>query len=324
MRIFTLFLAACLWACSQNPEPAQVTGKLTHYKGDKVYFEICSQDSILKVALDSTGSFTASLPVTESSYVRLMNGKASFPLYVKPGMKVQLEMDAEQVKEGDFESVKFPAGVAPETQMMVYYYQNQWFPSTEEMFVKTPVEFRQMMDSIIRYNDQVVDDFWAKQGGEWDRTFVDLFKIQIKVPMAASYYYYPMYHSLLNRADTSEIPEDFNFFDELLPKNDSIVYNKVYRYKVYEVSYWHNEIGARLANLSGDPEAFLNAYIDQLKALDVHRQLKDDLGNNLIMQYAQVDSQAIKDILIRRYPEIVMKASYRKQIEKALGLPPTR
>ncbi len=47
---------ACLWAC--NPiHGVQVSGDLLHYKGDKLYFEICGQDTTITVALDSMGNF---------------------------------------------------------------------------------------------------------------------------------------------------------------------------------------------------------------------------------------------------------------------------
>ena len=67
---------ACLWAC--NPiNGVQISGDLFHYKGDKLYFEICGQDTTITVALDSMGSFEAVLPLTKAGYVRLANGKAS-------------------------------------------------------------------------------------------------------------------------------------------------------------------------------------------------------------------------------------------------------
>ena len=74
---------ACLWAC--NPiNGVQISGDLFHYKGDKLYFEICGQDTTITVALDSMGSFEAVLPLTKAGYVRLANGKAAFPLYLQP------------------------------------------------------------------------------------------------------------------------------------------------------------------------------------------------------------------------------------------------
>lgn len=55
-------------------------------------------------------------------------------------------------------------------------------------------------------------------------------------------------------------------------KNDIGVYQKVYRYKVYEVSYWNNLLGEKLAGLMSEPEQFVNAYIDELNKLGLHEQ----------------------------------------------------
>ena len=49
---------ACLWAC--NPiNGVKISGNLLHYKGNKLYFEVCGQDTTIAVALDSTGAFFA-------------------------------------------------------------------------------------------------------------------------------------------------------------------------------------------------------------------------------------------------------------------------
>ena len=189
---------ACLWAC--NPiNGVKISGDLLHYKGDKLYFEICGQDTTIAVVLDSTGAFEVDLPLEKAGYIRLANGKAAFPLYLQPGKSVRLKMDVKSVLEGDYESVEFLEGSNPETRMMVDYYQKQWFPSTQEMFVLPPSDFKQLMDSIVRFNDRIISAFVKKN--TCDPVFVQLFRIQVKVPLAASYFYYPMYHSLLNRED---------------------------------------------------------------------------------------------------------------------------
>ena len=144
MKWYIALWIACLWAC--NPiHGVKVSGDLLHYKGDKLYFEICGQDTTITVALDSTGNFETILPLKEAGYVRLANGKAAFPLYLLSGKSVRLKMDVKSVQEGDYESVEFLEGDNPETRMMVDYYQKQWFPSTQEMFVLPPADFKQFM-----------------------------------------------------------------------------------------------------------------------------------------------------------------------------------
>lgn len=97
MRYIVIILwIACLGAC--NPDVKQkvtVNGKLTNYKGNKIYFEISGRDSLVKAELDSAGRFSACLELDEGTYVRLMNGKAAFPLYLAPGMKLRVEMDGQ-------------------------------------------------------------------------------------------------------------------------------------------------------------------------------------------------------------------------------------
>ena len=59
---------ACLWAC--NPiNGVKISGDLLHYKGDKLYFEICGQDTTIAVVLDSTGAFEVDLPLEKAGYI---------------------------------------------------------------------------------------------------------------------------------------------------------------------------------------------------------------------------------------------------------------
>lgn len=318
-KITVYFLIACLWACNQNvKEEVAVSGKLTNYKGDKVYFEICGQDSLIKAPLDSAGCFAATFAVPEGVYVRLMNGKAAFPLYLTPGMKVSIEMDAARVRHGEYESVVFPEGINKETCMMAHYYENQWFPSTQEMFVYPPEYFKQLMDTVVAYNDNLIDACLAAEPGEYNRTFVDLFKIHVKVPLAMSYLYYPVYHTLLNPDDQSEVPADFNIFDKMLPKNDSMVYNKVYRYKTYEVSWWNNRLAEELSELREKPVKFTCAYFDKLVALDLIPQIKDDVANTFILQQIKAATPEVKACIKTRYKDVITDPAHLQRIEKWL------
>ena len=88
MRYIVIILwIACLGACTPDvKQKVTVNGKLTNYKGNKIYFEISGRDSLVKAELDSAGRFSACLELDEGTYVRLMNGKAAFPLYLAPGM----------------------------------------------------------------------------------------------------------------------------------------------------------------------------------------------------------------------------------------------
>ena len=68
MKWYIALWIACLWAC--NPiHGVKVSGDLLHYKVDKLYFEICGQDTTITVALDSTGNFETILPLKEAVVV---------------------------------------------------------------------------------------------------------------------------------------------------------------------------------------------------------------------------------------------------------------
>jgi len=90
----------------------------------------------------------------------------------------------------------------------------------------------------------------------------------------------------------------------------------VYRYKIYEVSYWNSLLGEKLANLMSEPEQFVSAYIDELNKLGLHEQIRDDIGNNFVMQYRDELPKEAVAILKSRYKEIVVNPKYLKEIER--------
>ena len=55
MRYIVIILwIACLGACNSDvKQKVTVNGKLTNYKGNKIYFEISGRDSLVKAELDS-------------------------------------------------------------------------------------------------------------------------------------------------------------------------------------------------------------------------------------------------------------------------------
>ena len=75
---------ACLWAC--NPiNGVKISGNLLHYKGNKLYFEVCGQDTTIAVALDSTGAFEADLPLVKAGMCDWRMGKPLFLFFCNRG-----------------------------------------------------------------------------------------------------------------------------------------------------------------------------------------------------------------------------------------------
>lgn len=311
-------LACSLWACQPKNE-AHVAGTLTNPKGDKVYVQIHGLEKPVVLPLDSTGHFEGVIPAKEAYYGRICNGKAKLPAYINGGVDLKVAMDVKEVAQGEYKNVKVEGEKVKETRMMVKYFQNQLFPSTEELFVLSPIEFKMKIQSVIAHNAKLVDDFTKANEG-MDEHFVDLFKIQIQLPFAVSFLYYPMYHSMFVPNDQSKVPENFNFFVNQLPRNDIEIYNKVPRYKSYEVSIWNNEILAAIAPFQPDLEKYFNAYVDEVKKLEINSQIKEDVANNLLASNYKPAPDNIKEIFRTRYKEILTDPNYIANFEKMIGI----
>lgn len=298
-----LISIACLVACNTSiKREVSLNGQIKNPLSKNVVLDVCGQDSVFEASLDADGRFTFRVEVSEGKYVRLLNGKAAFPLYLAPGMEIDLEMDAQKVKEGNYTSVIFGKGSNKEIQMMTHYYEHQWFPSSQEMFSQEPDNYRKLLNAVVSYNDSIIDAFLKKDEGKYDQRFVELFKLQVKVPLAVSCFYYPMYHSLMSQENVENLPEYVDVFDEVLPKNNRYIYNNVYRYKTYEVAYWNHKVAAALADVA--EEDIVNAYFDKLEELNVLPEIRRDAAGIFFTQEVTGLSQAEKDLIKKRMEEL--------------------
>jgi len=325
-RILILVVVACLFGASHNLKKAtdkveegyaKVSGTVVNYKSNKGLVQVFGNDTVVSFPIDEKGNFKGEIFMKDFAYARICSGKSAVPAYLAPNVELNLKFDVVLVKKGDFNKVKVSGKNVDETKMMVDYYQKQLFPSSQELFVLKPVDFKNKMIEVSAHNEKVINDFVAKNKS-LDNNFVDMFKIQVQVPLAASYYYYPMYHGMFNPKDKSETPKDFNIFDKRLPKNDIGVYTKIYRYKTYEVSYWNNLLLSKVAHLQGDMVKFFNTYIDELKNVELNQMIKDDVANNLINQNYKAVPENIKSILKSRYKEILKNEAYISHLEKMM------
>lgn len=294
---FILICMACLWACHTNiNREAIVSGEVSHAVGNKMSLEICGQDTILQTTLDSMHHFMLQIPLSEGTYARLSNGKTAIPLYLAPGKKIELDIDIQKIKKGDYSSVLFKSGGDKENRLMTFYYEHQYFPSSQELFSRPPKDFQKLMRETVIYNDSLIDHFLNADSERYDQKFVKRFKLQVKVPLAMSYFYYPTYHPLIDPRDTTSYPENFNIFDRMLPKNTPEIYNSVYRYKTYETSYWNNLLAMDLEKV--EEHDLVNAYFDRLTDLNLHPQIATDVArsffNQQITGLSQEEIQQIK------------------------------
>ncbi len=299
LLIGVIYLGAC------NPkEQTEVSlrGRIDNRLGDKVVLDVCGQDSVFEVPLNAEGRFAFNVKLANGKYARLLNGKAVFPLYLAPGMEMELEVDAQEVKRGNYTSVTLGKGISKETQMMAHYYEHQWFPSSQEMFSQEPDDYRKLLQAVVNHNDSIIDAFLKQDSEKYDQRFVKLFKLQIKVPLAVSCFYYPTYHNLLGARSDKELSEYIDVFDKMLPKNDSAVYNNVYRYKTYEVAYWNNIVTDALVDVAD--EDIVNAYFDKLEELNVLPQIRRDAARIFFMQEVTGLSLQEKDLIEKRIGEL--------------------
>lgn len=310
-RVIFLVLIACTFcACyNTNAHSAKVSGNIVNAVGEKVVLQVQSLDSLYSFALDSNGHFEGEIEIEEGLYARIVNNKVVVPIYLEPGTDIELSYDRLDIKKGDFDKVTVTGKNIIETKMLLDFYSKQITHSSQELFVLTPNAFQAIQHETANSNLKIIDDFVAANSSI-DKDFVQLFKYQAQLTLAASFFYYPQYHIMMNKADKSIIPDNFNFFIDRLPKNDPNVYTKVYRYNTYEVSVWNSLIMNKVQSLQPDMEKLFNTYFDELMDLKLAQVILDDVANNVIMQYYKNVPDNIKAIFKNRYVKVIKNKRY--------------
>ena len=297
---------------------ALLSGDIKNFEGHKAAINIVNGNRVLPIKFDKKGHFENRIMMKDMSYVRVMVGKSTVPVYLAPKVKLRLRFDVENVLKGDYSEVKIKGNATIETIMLLKYFENQLYPSSQTAFKLLPIDFKNRMTEVSEHNLSIIDKF-AQKHKSINSKFVAMFKLQSLVSLTPFVFSYPMYHHMMVPNDKSEYPEGFNIIDNKLPKNDIYVYNSVYRYKIYEVSYWNNYLLAKIDNLKSDLVTFFNAYIDELLSLKLNFQIQDDVANNMIMQNYRDAPENIKDIFKSRYKEIISSKDYLDQISKMIN-----
>ena len=305
-------------AQNNKSDYALLSGDVKNFEGHKAAINIVNGNRVLPIEFDEKGHFENRIMMKDISYVRVVIGKATVPVYLAPKVKLRLRFDVENVLKGDYSKVKIKGNASAETKMLLVYYTSQAFPDSQTAFKLTPVDFKNKMVEVSEHNLAIIDKF-AKKHKSINSKFVSMFKLQSLVSLTPFIYSYPMYHSMMVPNDKSEYPEGFNIIDSKLPKNDIYVYNSVYRYKIYEVSYWNNYLLAKVNNLKSDLARFFNAYIDELLSLKLNSQIQDDVANNMIMQNYGAVPENVKKIFRSRYKELISSPDYLDQISSMIN-----
>ena len=92
-----------------------------------------------------------------------------------------------------------------------------------------------------------------------------------------------------------------------------MIYNKVYRYKTYEISYWNEKIAQELKDFSGEPAQYFNVWFDKLSALHLCPQIAGDVAHSFIMRHAKEMTPEVKEIVRSRSKGVLISSS--QQIE---------
>jgi len=281
--IFACSIGACVFAKDTN---FIIKGNGSFLNDKSVSIEIPASDTTINISV-SEGHFSQELSIDQGQYARLLIGKQVFPLWLKPKGKLKLNLKINNLDFTTFKDIVLNPQKNQETLLMNDFYAVQELPQKEEIFPLVPEEFKAQIIAYNAKNIGMVDDLTVLYS-KVDTAFVRLFKYQTQVPLAFNYFYYPQFHHMMNPNDESDIPEDFNIFNTLLPKNDLYVYSNVYRYPLYENSYWHNSI---LAEIDAGSYSDINSLATDYKKQLASKHLDPAIVRNIMLIFNDMISQ---------------------------------
>ena len=315
MKKVSLFvLIAFLISSCTKTEPVTITGKITNSAQKTALLRVDYLDLTDTLTLAEDGTFSAEIMLDEEHLATFNDGNFIFTLYLTPGATINLEYDVEAVKNGN--SSTRITGEGSEPSAFIDEMEDNSMKYGIMELLKMPVNsFTMVMAAEDKKWSDAIDTF--KLENEPSEKFIKLITLKGKIDLAQKYNYYIRLHNRYAPADTTPIPEAFQAYVDEIPLDDYEAFKELRDYKFYVISGIQQEISNSLledTTLVRGSEAFYNASIDKVVALDVPEEVKNEIGNSTLSSYSYMPD-SIQAIYRTRYKELLTKEAYLNSFE---------
>ncbi|MFC0876555.1 redoxin family protein [Saccharicrinis sp. FJH2] len=316
---FILALTALVTGCKPS-DTAEIMGNISNAGDATVYIRSNVTGDIDTLQL-SNGNFSDVVKIDNGQFLNLIVDRYGILVYAKPGDKITINFDLNDLKARKFDLVTVQG--SPETELTLKVIDNSDQVSIQQLLAYPAKKFDNYLQNQLNKNFALIDSF--KTAYKLPQDFTDMLKMYANINVVQKYKYFPVYHTRFAPEDTAAVPESFALVGEDIPLNNMTYYKYLPNYKGFVLNEYQMKIDNALGDYKADEESdeYLNKTIDAIAALDAAPEIKNDLAKNVFSMYARMtDSQ--KAIAEKRYLDVLSNDKdidqFRKQIEKMSAL----
>ncbi len=316
MRKITLFvfIAFVALACTKE-ETVTISGKISNPLAKIVTIHISYLDQTDTIVLAEDGTFTTEINTTEEYFGLLKNGNLRVSIYLIPGTSVNIELDADEMKDRNHASTKI-TGAGSEQTAFLLLLEGMAKKQNGKTLLKLPVDsFAKKMDDIRKISEKEIQDFKAKYSPSVK--FIENVKLIQKIEFVKMYKKYIKYYSRNFPYDSTPIPNSFQSFIDEVPVDDFETCKEISSYKYYVFSHYENIIKKKLqadTTIKRGSVAYTNKNADEIANLEVPTVIKELFGYRFILVYSIVPD-SIQRVIKARYKELTIRQNYIDEFE---------
>lgn len=306
-----IFVITAFLSCKKE-NTVIISGKIIHPIDEKAGVKIIYSDKTDTFSVNpEDGAFFTKIVLNEEHFGAFQHGNIYFPLYLVPGAKINIEFNAKDFEKG----IQF-SGKGSEATAFIY--------SLDEIMKKYlgVTLLKMSVDSFVELTNNFDKNFKDKSDTfikNYNPSTLSLERINLRqnVKLAQLYSAYITYHHNYAPEDKTPIPDSFQKFIDNIPLNEKENSKEISEYSYFLYNYNMGEIGKKMANsgLQRETVAYINKLADEIIALDVSQNIKDDLGKwYFSVFYKRPDS--LRKVYIERYSDVVKNVEYINEFEK--------
>ena len=299
-----LLLAFLVFACHKD-NSVVVSGTIINTTD--TFARICINyfDSNDTVSIKTDGTFIVEIPLEEEHLAGFYYQKNMFPLYLEPGGNIVIEFDSKNNQNRNNTNVSF-SGEKSETTALLNSIDGKWRQYNWQEIIKMPV------DSFLLFARNVQKEVYdeleiLKSEHTPSDKFIQRAKLRYDVMLVSGIEYYKMV-----AAGSTTIPKgSFTEFTNIIPENDKELCKEVKEYCSYLIPRFKRKISntMKASGLHKETTAYINKMADEIIALNVPQQIKDEVGRyNFSVFYKRPDS--LRQVYRARYPDVVKNQVY--------------
>ncbi|MDB4582211.1 TlpA family protein disulfide reductase [Draconibacterium sp.] len=297
------------FACHKS-NTVMVSGKITNPADESTGIRINYFDRNDTITVNPNGTFYAELALEEEHLAWFDHGRYSIPLYLVPGAKIKLEFDAKESEGWIYSNAKITGKKSAASAFLYSLDLRLNKPLREELAEMKVDSFVTTIKNLDQSTSSEIEKFIANDSPS-DK-FIERITLKQKVKLAHKYFDFTRYHP-----NDDPIAAYLQGYLDEIPLNDEENCKEISEYSYFLYQYHDNIIDKKMegSGLYKETAVYINKLADEIIALDVPQEIKDDIGEwNFSVFYKRPDS--LRQVYRARYGDVVKNQEYVDRFEK--------